>query len=102
MHRTSRARKAGSSRLCCPLPISRRQAPSLSITNGEDGRILFKCHAGCTQHAVLEALRARRLWPPDQQRNAATQRHTAYTYVDEKGKTLHRTICTSDKRFWQE
>jgi hypothetical protein len=36
--------------------------PSLSITSAENGKPLVRCHAGCTQEAVLEALRARGLW----------------------------------------
>lgn len=35
---------------------------SLSIRSPH-GKILFKCHAGCTQHEVMEALVARELWP---------------------------------------
>lgn len=35
---------------------------SLSIRSPH-GKILFKCHAGCTQHEVMEALIARELWP---------------------------------------
>lgn len=35
---------------------------SLSISE-RDGKALFHCHAGCSQERVLEALRARGLWP---------------------------------------
>ena len=30
--------------------------PSLSVTTGDDGRILIHCHAGCGSVAVVEAL----------------------------------------------
>ena len=30
--------------------------PSLSISTGDDGRILLKCHAGCSIEAVLATL----------------------------------------------
>jgi hypothetical protein len=30
--------------------------PSLSISEGLDGRVLIKCHAGCATEAVLAAL----------------------------------------------
>lgn len=36
---------------------------SLSISNGENGKVLLKCHAGCTQAAVIDALRTRGIWP---------------------------------------
>ncbi len=35
--------------------------PSLSVTE-KDGRVLLYCHAGCSQDAVIEALRERGLW----------------------------------------
>jgi len=38
----------------CPAHDDRK--PSLSITEGEDGRALVYCHAGCTVEAVLDAM----------------------------------------------
>ena len=37
-------------------PAHEDKNPSLSITEGEDGRILLKCHAGCSAEAVAGAL----------------------------------------------
>jgi putative DNA primase/helicase len=82
-------------------PSHEDKNPSLSITDRKDGRILFKCHAGCTQQQVLEALRELGLWPTPQE-SEATQKNITYTYVDENGNPIHRTIRTPDKRFWQE
>ena len=39
---------------CCPAHDDYN--PSLSITDG-DGKVLYKCHAGCSQDAVVDALR---------------------------------------------
>jgi hypothetical protein len=36
---------------------------SLSVAEGKGGVPLVKCHAGCTQDAVIGALRAKALWP---------------------------------------
>lgn len=44
----------------CPAHTDKR--PSLGITE-RDGKVLFKCHAGCPQDMVIDALRARQLWP---------------------------------------
>ena len=44
----------------CPAHDDRN--PSLSLTE-RNGKVLFTCHAGCTQEAVIEALRQRNLWP---------------------------------------
>lgn len=36
-------------------PAHRDRNPSLSVASGEDGRILFKCHAGCSFEDVVNA-----------------------------------------------
>ncbi|MGH8646770.1 MAG: hypothetical protein ACREX4_20845 [Gammaproteobacteria bacterium] len=33
--------------------------PSLSIHDGDDGKVLVRCHAGCDQVRVIDVLRAR-------------------------------------------
>lgn len=40
---------------CCPAHGDRR--PSLRLSNGADGRLLLRCHAGCDFGAILDALR---------------------------------------------
>jgi hypothetical protein len=39
---------------CCPAHDD--QNPLLSLSLGDDGRLLFHCHAGCSQLAVMAAL----------------------------------------------
>lgn len=41
--------------------------PSLSLAEGDDGRVLLHCHAGCDPHEVLTALglKFRDLFPRD-------------------------------------
>ncbi len=54
-------RKVGSGWMaCCPAHNDRE--PSLSISAGDEGKVLVRCHAGCTQEAVIAALRQRGLW----------------------------------------
>jgi hypothetical protein len=57
--RVSNDRKSGQ----CPAHDDRR--PSLSIDEGEDGRVLLKCFAGCEVDAILDAigLQSRDLFP---------------------------------------
>lgn len=43
-------------------PAHEDRSPSLSISE-RDGKVLVRCHAGCEQDAVLDALRQRGLWP---------------------------------------
>ena len=44
----------------CPAHHDRK--PSLSISESQDGTPLVYCHAGCSQEAVISALRERGLW----------------------------------------
>jgi len=45
---------------CCPAHDDRE--PSLAIRDGDDGRVLVHCHAGCEQRDVIAILRRRGLW----------------------------------------
>ncbi len=51
-------------------PAHKDRSPSLSITAGDDGRVLLYCHAGCSTKAVVRALRLnlRDLFPPRRRR----------------------------------
>lgn len=40
----------------CPAHQNTR-TPALSLTDGEDGRLLMRCHAGCSFQSILDALR---------------------------------------------
>jgi hypothetical protein len=43
-------------------PAHRDETPSLQVSE-KDGKLLVKCFGGCSQEAVIEALKARNLWP---------------------------------------
>jgi putative DNA primase/helicase len=47
----------------CRCPAHHDRKPSLSLSQTSGGKILAHCHAGCSQHAVIDALKARGLWP---------------------------------------
>jgi hypothetical protein len=64
----------------------------LSITEDRGGKVLLKCQAGCSQEAVIEALRERGLW--SQARPAKVQRQAErvvarYPYRSEDGTLLY-------------
>ena len=42
-------------------PAHEDHSPSLSVTES-DGKVLVRCHAGCPQEAVIDALRRLGLW----------------------------------------
>jgi len=51
------------SRWMAPCPAHDDHKPSLSICDTDSGKVLVRCHAGCTQEQVITALNARGLWP---------------------------------------
>jgi hypothetical protein len=55
------ARLLGSNRWIARCLAHRDRTPSLTITE-RDGRVLLHCFAGCTQDAVIAALREHGLW----------------------------------------
>ena len=57
-----KGRWAGKSGMCrCPAHEDR--TPSMSVSETRDGRVLVHCFAGCSQEAVIGALKAAALWP---------------------------------------
>lgn len=86
----------------CPLPTHGQgngdRNPSLSISDGEDGKPLFKCHSGCDQHEVFHAIRNYGLLPDIEKREPLAnikplQTSTSvleheWVYVDEDGEPL--------------
>lgn len=66
--------------------------PSLSITQVED-TILYKCHAGCEQKAVLSALMDKNLWPRFQEKGSqSNQSPKYYDYTDSTGKLVFQVV----------
>lgn len=83
----------------CPLPTHGQgngdKNPSLSISDGEDGKPLFKCHSGCEQHDVFEAIKNYGLLPDleprpeplSQLKPLQTTLEQEWHYTDEDGVT---------------
>ncbi len=80
----------------CPAHDDKKS--SLSITE-KDGKVLLHCHAGCSQEAVISALKARGLWRSNvegKSRIVAT-----YDYVDEQENLLYQVVRFTPKSFKQ-
>ena len=80
---------------CCPSHPDNN--PSLSITDADDGTVLVYCHSGCTQDAVIAALKSRGLWPdatPRHDRKPNTDAGSGTKRLDATGLSfrLHRLI----------
>lgn len=97
----------------CPAHDDARQ--SLSVTEGDDGRVLLHCHTGCSPEAVAAALglTLRDLFAPKASPAAvarpAPERTTAqrsrivatYDYRDERGELLYQAVRLEPKDFRQ-
>jgi hypothetical protein len=87
---------------CCPSHEDRRA--SLSVGVGTGGRILLRCHAGCSLDAICAALSIHKgdLFP-DGRRDSASHRQllATYGYHDERGALLYEVLRYSPKDFKQ-
>lgn len=78
--------------------------PSLSVSEGHDGRVLLHCHAGCTPEAVLAALEMTPadLFPDPASTGAGRPEVVAtYPYTDEDGNLLFEVVRMHPKTFRQ-
>src|SRR5712692_2830061 len=94
--RALKARRSGSCWMAkCPAHDDNN--PSLSIRE-VDGKVLLYCHAGCGQRDVIEALKAKGVWPerPANQRRAIA---ATYDYCDEVSHVLYQVVRTQPKGF---
>ncbi|MFO0877408.1 MAG: DUF3987 domain-containing protein [Gemmataceae bacterium] len=76
----------------CPAHEDRK--PSLSVSQGDDGTVLIKCHAGCTTEAILAAigLEMRDLFPP---KDRPTPPHHGKPATNGTGFTTVNKVCTT-------
>lgn len=99
LSKLSGVKKAGGGSIArCPAHEDKRQ--SLSIGEGDDGRTLLKCHAGCTTEAIVAAmgLTVQDLFP---ERQADRRELARYAYRDEAGVLLYEVVRFEPKDFRQ-
>lgn len=82
-------------------PAHEDKSPSLSVSEGADGRILVNCHAGCTAEAICGALKIKiaDLMPND--RKEKSRIVAEYNYTDERGELLFQVVRYNPKDFRQ-
>jgi hypothetical protein len=85
----------------CPAHEDRK--PSLSVTEGLDGRVLLCCHAGCPTEDIVAALGLRweDLYPPRDARDDRPRIVATYDYVSEHGELLYQSVRYEPKDFRQ-
>lgn len=82
-------------------PAHQDTSPSLSIGEGDDGRILLNCFSGCTWGEVTDALRARGLWANgDASRRIITPEQSRA--AEEYRKREEQTRIADAVRLWNE
>lgn len=93
--------KSGGTGMVAVCPGHEDREASLGITEGEDGRILLNCHAGCETSHVIEAmgLKMRDLFATNSATDALPE--AVYSYQDEQGIELFQTLRMPGKRFRQ-
>lgn len=88
---------------CCPAHEDKKQ--SLSVSVGEDGRILVHCFAGCKPEDICAALglKLSDLMPEKEPRTKRVERRIVknYDYRDEGGKLLFQVVRYDPKGFAQ-
>ena len=90
-------------------PAHEDRTASLSVSDGEDGKVLVRCHAGCDTTAVVLAmgLKMRDLFPEREQPQNQPPSHGVgkivkkYDYRDEAGQLLMQVCRMEPKSFRQ-
>lgn len=97
--------QGGSGRWKARCPAHNDNTPSLSVSDGKDGRVMLKCHAGCETSAIVTALglELRDLFDDATQNGngVRTQIAAEYRYHDEKGVHLFDVVRKEPKGFFQ-
>ena len=85
----------------CRCPAHDDNSPSLSISEGTNGRILLKCHAGCEIEAITAALdiKPADLFPKDQQPKPKIV--ATYPYHDPEGQ-LRFEVCRYEPKDFRQ
>lgn len=102
LDRLEGVRPAGSGYVAeCPAHEDRNA--SLSVGEGEDGRILLNCHAGCTESGPKPVLDALELQPRDLFLSSGNfnEPEKTYSYTDENGDELYQAVRFPGKQFRQ-
>lgn len=81
----------------CPCPDHNDTNPSLSVSQGKDGRVLLKCHKGCQTQDIVSALslEMKDLFPEDHDATWEPWDGTeagVYTYLDADGQPHFQVV----------
>lgn len=82
-------------------PAHEDKNPSLSVSEGKDGKALLFCHAGCSTKDICSSINISEsgLFPDNGHKSS--EPIATYDYVDEDGKLLYQTVRFFPKDFKQ-
>ncbi len=107
LSKLSGVRSCGDRKWTARCPAHDDRKPSLSVSVGDDGRVLLHCQAGCSFHEVCQALkiRPRDLFPAKRNETCARKNSrqvvATYPYRDEAGTLLFEVVRYEPKDFRQ-
>jgi putative DNA primase/helicase len=87
-------------------PAHTDEHPSLSLREGDDGKVLFHCHAGCEQEAVIQEFKDLDLWQSQANTTGTYSSRPprgklviAYGYLDEAERLIFESCRYEPKTF---
>lgn len=92
--------RGGNGQWTAKCPSHPDKAPSLSVSEGVDGKLIVKCHAGCDYSEVIAAADFVRAAPTSEPAHGVVV--ASYEYRDEKGDLLYVVERRSPKGFSQK
>ncbi len=85
---------------CCPAHDDNKE--SLSVNEGDGGRVLLHCFAGCDYEAIVTAFRPHLGPECGEHSSEVSEVEATYDYTDEEGKLLFQKVRFRPKRFVQQ
>src|SRR5437899_1340794 len=84
-----------------PCPCHEDRSPSLNISEGADGRVLLKCHAGCSTESICAAVGISMSDLFSQSEKPQRRIVATYDYQDSNGNLLFQVVRHEPKDFRQ-
>jgi 5S rRNA maturation endonuclease (ribonuclease M5) len=101
LERLDGAKPTGDDRWEALCPAHDDRTPSLSISTGDEGRVLLHCHAGCSTTDVLAGLGLTEADLFERRNGGGMDIAATYPYVDEAGELLYEVVRFRPKSFRQ-
>lgn len=85
---------------CCP--AHKDTSPSLALSNGNDGRLLVHCHAGCSFTDIMDALRQKGIIEAKTFNDIRHQNLTQTTIKNDFNNAASAQKASAARKLWQE